>query len=169
MALNSPCTAGKSGSARDLNQLSVCLLVVCSVTTTVGEAYLVGTIGRRRSPNPLARSRFFPVLPEPANAERPAVLHGDGIGLLSFLPLDRLPFEEAVDRNNTAPPAIGIPEVVASRPVTLAADRRIDSAEYRPDAGSGSPTGRQTRAASPRNRGSSTISSLRFHPKLGAD
>ena len=47
LKLNSPCTAGKSCSARDLNQLSGCLLVVCSVTTTVGEAYLVRTIGRR--------------------------------------------------------------------------------------------------------------------------
>ena len=47
MALNSPCTAGKSCSARDLNQLRVCLLVVCLMTTTVGEAYLVRTIGRR--------------------------------------------------------------------------------------------------------------------------
>jgi hypothetical protein len=46
LKLNSPCTAGKSCSARDLNQLSACLLVVCSVTTTVGEAYLVRTIGR---------------------------------------------------------------------------------------------------------------------------
>ena len=53
----------------------------------------------------------------------------------------------AVDRNDTAPPAIGIPEVVASRPVTLATDRRIDSAEYRPAAGLSSTTGRQTRAA----------------------
>lgn len=32
---------------RDLNQLSVYLLVVCLMTTTVGEAYLVRTIGRR--------------------------------------------------------------------------------------------------------------------------
>ncbi len=47
LKLNSPYTAGKSCSARDLNQLSVCLLVVCLVTTTVGEAYLVRTIGRR--------------------------------------------------------------------------------------------------------------------------
>jgi hypothetical protein len=36
----------------------------------------------------------------------------------------------AVDRNDTAPPAIVIPEVDASRPVTLAADRGIDSAEF---------------------------------------
>jgi hypothetical protein len=43
--VNSLCTAGKSCSARDLNQLSVCLLVVCLMTTTVGEAYLVRTIG----------------------------------------------------------------------------------------------------------------------------
>jgi hypothetical protein len=64
----------------------------------------------RESANPLARSRFFPVLPEPANAKRPAVLHGDGIGLLSFLALDRLPLEEAVDRDDTAPPAIRVAE-----------------------------------------------------------
>jgi hypothetical protein len=47
LKLNSPCTAGKTYSARDLNQLSVCLLAVFLVTTTVGEAYLVRTIGRR--------------------------------------------------------------------------------------------------------------------------
>ena len=64
----------------------------------------------RECANPLSRSRFFPVLPQPANAERPAVLHGDGIGLLGFLALDRLPLEEAVDGDDTAPPAIGIPE-----------------------------------------------------------
>src|SRR5664280_2284603 len=52
LKLNSPCTAGKSCSARDLNQLSVCLLVVCLVTTTVGEAYLVRTIGRRSESQP---------------------------------------------------------------------------------------------------------------------
>jgi hypothetical protein len=75
-----------------------------------------------------------------------AVLHGDGIGLLSFLPLDRLPFEELRPERYSAA-GDSIPEVVASRPVTLAADRRIDSAEYRPAAGSSSTTGRQTRAA----------------------
>ena len=64
----------------------------------------------RECANPLVRKRFFPVLPEPANAERPAVLHGDGIGLLGFLALDRLPFEEAVDGDDAAPSAIGISE-----------------------------------------------------------
>jgi hypothetical protein len=39
LKLNSPCTAGKSCSVPDLNQLSGCLLAVCLVTTTVGEAY----------------------------------------------------------------------------------------------------------------------------------
>ena len=34
----------------------------------------------------------------------------DGKRLLSLLPLDRLPLEEAVDRDDTASPAIGIPE-----------------------------------------------------------
>ena len=55
-------------------------------------------------------SRFFPIFPQPAKAEGTAVLHGDGIGLLGFLPLDRLPLEEAIDRNDAAAPAIGIPE-----------------------------------------------------------
>jgi hypothetical protein len=64
----------------------------------------------RESANPFAGGRFFPVLPKSANAERPAIFHGDGIGLLGFLPLDRLPLEEAVDRDDTAPPAIGISE-----------------------------------------------------------
>ena len=39
LKFNSPCTAGKSYSAPDLNQLSVCLLGARLVTTTVGEAY----------------------------------------------------------------------------------------------------------------------------------
>jgi hypothetical protein len=38
---------------------------------------------------PFTRSRLLPVLPQPTNAERAAVLYGDGIGLLGLLSLDR--------------------------------------------------------------------------------
>jgi hypothetical protein len=58
----------------------------------------------RESANPLARGRFFPVLPDATNPERSAVLHGDGVRLLGFLPFDGLPFEEAIHWNNAAPP-----------------------------------------------------------------
>ena len=46
----------------------------------------------------------------PPMPKRPAVLHGDCIRLLRFLALDRLPLEEAINRNDAAAPAIGIPE-----------------------------------------------------------
>jgi hypothetical protein len=38
------------------------------------------------------------------------VLHGDRIGLLGLLSLDRLPLVEAVDRQNAAAPAIRVPK-----------------------------------------------------------
>src|SRR5579862_8753359 len=63
----------------------------------------------REGANPLARGWVLPVLPKPANAEW-AVFHGDGIGLLGFLPFDRLPLEEAVNRDDAAPSAIAMPE-----------------------------------------------------------
>src|SRR6516165_11569668 len=37
---------------------------------------------------------LFPVLPKTCNAERRAILHGNGIGLLGLLAFDRLPLEE---------------------------------------------------------------------------
>src|SRR6266516_5228487 len=40
----------------------------------------------------------FPVLPQPGNAERRAVLHGDREWLFCLLPLDCLPLEEAIGR-----------------------------------------------------------------------
>src|SRR4029077_6307958 len=64
----------------------------------------------REGANPLAGGRVFPVLPQPANTERATVLHGDGIGLFGLLSLDRLPFEEAIDRHDAPPPAIGVAE-----------------------------------------------------------
>jgi hypothetical protein len=41
---------------------------------------------------------------------RAAVLHGDGIRLLSFLPLDRFPLEKAVHRHDAAALPVRIPE-----------------------------------------------------------
>jgi hypothetical protein len=60
--------------------------------------------------DPLARIRIPPVLPQSANAERLAILHGDRVGLLRLLALDRLPFIEAVHRENAAAPAIRLPK-----------------------------------------------------------
>src|SRR4029077_13743353 len=54
--------------------------------------------------------RVLPVLPKPADAEWAAVLHGDGIGLFGLLSLDRLPFEEAIDRQYAPPLAISLPK-----------------------------------------------------------
>src|SRR4029077_404735 len=36
------------------------------------------------------------------------VLHGDGVGLFGLLSLDRLPFEEAIDRQDAPPLAISL-------------------------------------------------------------
>src|SRR5262249_43685445 len=52
----------------------------------------------------------FPVLPNPGKPERRAVLHGDRVGLLRLLALDRLPFEEPVHRHDAATHSIGIAE-----------------------------------------------------------
>src|SRR4029077_1708115 len=38
------------------------------------------------------------------------VLHGDGVGLFGLLALDRLPFEEAIDRQDAPPLAISLPK-----------------------------------------------------------
>ena len=56
---------------------------------------------RERS-DPFAGCRLFPVLPYAANAEWRAVLHGDGVGLLCPLALDRLPLEKPIHRHDTA-------------------------------------------------------------------
>jgi hypothetical protein len=61
-------------------------------------------------PNPFARRRLFPVLPNPGKPERRAVLHGDRVGLLRLLALDRLPFEEPVHRHDAAAHSVGTPE-----------------------------------------------------------
>src|SRR2546430_800321 len=60
--------------------------------------------------NPLPRGGLLPVLPQSCDAEGTAILHGDRERLLRLLPLDRLPLEEAVHRNNAAMLTIGIPE-----------------------------------------------------------
>src|SRR5215475_10678321 len=61
-----------------------------------------------KSPNPFARKRLLPVLPDAGDAEWRAVLHSDSVGLFCLLPLDRLPLEEAVHRHNAAAPAVRI-------------------------------------------------------------
>src|SRR5262249_48014003 len=54
--------------------------------------------------------RLLPVLPNARKCERRAVLHGDGVGPFRLLPLDRFPFEEAVDRHDAAALAVGVAE-----------------------------------------------------------
>src|SRR5437660_1722047 len=72
---------------------------------------LIGIRGDdRKGPNPFARSRLFPVLPNAGDAERCAIFHGDRVGLLRPLALDRLPLEEAVHRHDAAALAVGIPK-----------------------------------------------------------
>src|SRR6516225_11461802 len=63
-----------------------------------------------KSPNPFARSRLLPVLPDAGDAERRAVLHSDREGLLCLLTLDRLPLKETVHRHNAAALAVRIAE-----------------------------------------------------------
>src|SRR5262245_7755399 len=54
--------------------------------------------------------RVFPVLPNAGDAERHAILHGNRVGLLCFLTLDRLPLKEPVHRHNAAALAIRLAE-----------------------------------------------------------
>jgi hypothetical protein len=49
-------------------------------------------------------------IPDASYAEGAAVLHGDGIRLLSFLPLDRFPLKKAVYRHDAATLPVRIPE-----------------------------------------------------------
>src|SRR6516225_5355645 len=72
---------------------------------------LVGVRGDDcKRPNPVARSRFFPFLPNAGKAEGCAVLHGDGARLLRLAAFDRLPFEKTVDWHDAAAPAVGLAE-----------------------------------------------------------
>jgi len=69
--------------------------------------------GRRwwhKGPNPFARSGFFPVLPNASDTEWRAILHGNRVGLLCLLTLDRLPLKEPVNRHNAAALAVRIAE-----------------------------------------------------------
>ena len=73
--------------------------------------HFVGVRGdHRERANPLARRWVFPVLPDAADAERLAVLHGDGKWLLGLLAFDRLPLVKSVDRQDAVPPAVGFAE-----------------------------------------------------------
>src|SRR5262245_59142075 len=67
-----------------------------------------GDDGKR--PNPFARSRLLPVLPNASDAEWRAILHSDRVGLLCLLTLDRLPLKEPVHRHNAAAQAVGVAE-----------------------------------------------------------
>ena len=60
--------------------------------------------------NPPAGGWILPILPQSAEPEGAAVLHGYGKGLLGLLALDRLPLEEAVHRDDAASPPIGVTE-----------------------------------------------------------
>src|SRR5262245_24873096 len=72
---------------------------------------LVGIGGDdRERPNPFARRRLLPVLPNPGKSERRAVLNGDRVRLLGLLTFDRLPFEEPVHWHDAAAPSVGIAE-----------------------------------------------------------
>src|SRR5262249_12840071 len=72
---------------------------------------LVGIGGDNcKGPNPFARSRLLPVLPNASDAERRAILHRYRVGLLCLLTLDRPPFEEAIHRHNAAALAVRIAE-----------------------------------------------------------
>ena len=64
----------------------------------------------REGAYPLAGGWLLPVFPDAADTEGPPVLHGDGVGLLDLLALDRFPLEEAVNRNDTPPPSISVAE-----------------------------------------------------------
>ena len=46
----------------------------------------------------------------PGDPKRRAVPHGDGVRLLRFPPLNRLPLEEAIDRHDASTLAVGVPE-----------------------------------------------------------
>ena len=59
-------------------------------------------------PYPFAGDRRFPILPQSPERERRAIPHRDRIG--SPGAPGRLPFEEAVDRDEAAPPGIGVPK-----------------------------------------------------------
>jgi hypothetical protein len=63
-----------------------------------------------KGPNPFARSRVLPVLPNAGDAERRPILHRYRVGLLCLLTFDRPPFEEAIHRHNAAALAVRIPE-----------------------------------------------------------
>ena len=53
-----------------------------------------------KSPNPFARNRLLPVLPDAGDAEWRAVLHSDRVTLLCLLTLDRFPLKETVHKYN---------------------------------------------------------------------
>jgi hypothetical protein len=72
---------------------------------------LVGVGGDHgERPDRIARRRLLPVLPKTRDAERRTVLHGDGIGLLGPLSLDRIPLEKAIHRDDTTAHAVGVAE-----------------------------------------------------------
>src|SRR5207247_6999792 len=76
----------------------------------LADQFIGGNRDDRERPDPFVPDRGLPVLPQPGDAERRAVLHRNGEGLLSLLPLDRLPLEEAVDRQDAPPPSVCISE-----------------------------------------------------------
>jgi len=55
----------------------------------------------RKCSNPFARRRLFPVLPNARKTEGGAILHGNCIGLLCLLSLNRLPLERRERQRST--------------------------------------------------------------------
>ena len=63
-----------------------------------------------KGPDPLVTRRLLLVLPDARDAERLAIRHGNGVGLLRLLTLDRFPLEEPVHRYDAPAQPIRIPE-----------------------------------------------------------
>ena len=64
----------------------------------------------REGAHPLAGGRVAPVFPQTSDPKRASVLHSNGIRLFGLLAFDRLPFEEAVHRQDAPPLTISLPE-----------------------------------------------------------
>ena len=76
-----------------------------SATSSFASVVMIAKV-RNHSPE----TGSFQFSPNSTKRERITVLHRDGIGLLRRLALDRLPFEEAIDRKDAAAPAVGLAE-----------------------------------------------------------
>jgi hypothetical protein len=87
-----------------------------SATSSLASVVMIANVR-----NPFARRRFLPVLPNARESERRAVRHGDRVGLLRLLPLDRLPSEETVHRHDAAALAEALANLGRSRSLSYLA------------------------------------------------